>query len=182
MKSVQKKIILLVFPVVLILVSAGLFLFPGNSIEAPLPPEQRIKHDFQTAFDPTEPTLQRLYSLRQSFGSIRALPTDQRHKIMVEALAGAMNSTLADFAQLPPEQKPERAKLLKEDAERTFAYFRKLPKEKQRRAVGILMNTPEGRAQFNQAVNTTVNVLSPEDRALLGPTIKTWKNLLESIR
>lgn len=44
---------------------------------------------------------------------------------MVEALAGAMDSTLQDFAQLPQDQKQERAELLRKDAERTLAYFRK---------------------------------------------------------
>lgn len=44
------------------------------------------------------------------------------------------------------------------------------------------MNTEEGRAKFNQAVNTTTNILSPGDRELLGPTIKIWKNMLENTR
>ena len=59
---------------------------------------------------------------------------------------------------------------------------RKLPQEKQRKAVAVLMNTEEGRAKFNQAVNTTTNILSPGDRELLGPTIKIWKNMLENTR
>ena len=149
---------------------------------APLPPEQQIRHDFRKAFDPEESTLDRLYSLRRSFKEVRGLPADRRHRIMVEALAGAMDSTLQDFAQLPQDQKQERAELLRKDAERTLAYFRKLPQEKQRKAVAVLMNTEEGRAKFNQAVNTTTNILSPGDRELLGPTIKIWKNMLENTR
>lgn len=67
---------------------------------------------------------------------------------MVEALAGAMDSTLQDFAQLPQDQKQERAELLRKDAERTLAYFRKLPQEKQRKAVAVLMNTEEGQRKI----------------------------------
>lgn len=177
-----KKTTLIIVPsAVLLLAIAAYFCFRSPA-EPPLPPEQQIKHDFRKAFDPEESTLDRLYSLRRSFKEVRGLPADRRHRIMAEALAEAMDSTLQDFARLPQDQKQERAEQLREDAERTLAYFRKLPKDKQRKAVAALMNTEEGRAKFNQAVNTTTNILSPGDRELLGPTIKIWKNMLENTR
>ena len=183
MTTKKKKLLLILLPPALLCCAAGgYFLFRPSPPEAPLSPEDQVRRDFRQAFDPTEPTLWRLNSLRKSFSTVRGLPKDRRHTLMVEALAGAMDGTLRDFAALPADQKAERARLLQQDAERTFAYFRTLPREKQRRAVGILMNTPEGRAQFNQAVNTATNVLSPADRELLGPTIKTWKTMLESVR
>ena len=121
---------------------------------------------------PAEPPLPPEQQIRHDF----------RKAFDPEESAGAMDSTLQDFAQLPQDQKQERAELLRKDAERTLAYFRKLPQEKQRKAVAVLMNTEEGRAKFNQAVNTTTNILSPGDRELLGPTIKIWKNMLENTR
>lgn len=150
--------------------------------EAALPPEQRIKRNFDKAFDPDQSTLARLDNLRRSFNSARQIPADKRHAVMVEAMAGAVNRTLQEFAALPPEQKQERARLLREDAEKTLAYFRRMPREKQEKALALLMNDEGGRAAFDNAVNTAANVLSPQDRELLGPTFKTWKKMLEKPR
>ena len=180
--TTRKKTVLIILPSAAVLLAIAAYFCFRAPAEPPLPPEQQIRHDFRKAFDPEESTLDRLYSLRRSFKEVRGLPADRRHRIMVEALAGAMDSTLQDFAQLTQDQKQERAELLRKDAERTLAYFRKLPQEKQRKAVAVLMNTEEGRAKFNQAVNTTTNILSPGDRELLGPTIKIWKNMLENTR
>ena len=155
--TARKKTVLIILPSAAVLLAIAAYFCFRAPAEPPLPPEQQIRHDFRKAFDPEESTLDRLYSLRRSFKEVRGLPADRRHRIMVEALAGAMDSTLQDFAQLPQDQKQERAELLRKDAERTLAYFRKLPQEKQRKAVAVLMNTEEGRAKFNQAVNTTTN-------------------------
>ena len=83
---------------------------------------------------------------------------------MVEALAGAMDSTLQDFAQLPQDQKQERAELLRKDAERTLAYFRKLPQEKQRKAVAVLMNTIARRTAADGKIIRTVFFLAVIER------------------
>lgn len=150
--------------------------------EAALPPEQRIKRNFDKAFDPDQSMLARLDNLRRSFSSAQQIPADKRHAAMVDAMAGAVNRTLQEFAALPPEQKQERARLLREDAEKTLAYFRRMPREKQEKALALLMSDEGGRAAFDNAVNTATNVLSPQDRELLGLTFKTWKKMLEKPR
>lgn len=57
-----------------------------------------------------------------------------------------------------------------------------MPREKQEKALALLMSDEGGRAAFDNAVNTATNVLSPQDRELLGPTFKTWKKMLEKPR
>ena len=69
--------------------------------------------------------------------------------------------------------------LLREDAEKTLAYFRRLPREQQRKALALLMSSEGGRASFDRAINTATNRLSPQDREQLGPTFKIWKEMLE---
>ena len=81
--------------------------------EAALPPEQRIKRNFDKAFDPDQSMLARLDNLRRSFSSAQQIPADKSHAAMVDAMAGAVNRTLQEFAALPPEQKQERARLLR---------------------------------------------------------------------
>lgn len=150
--------------------------------EAGLPPEQKIHRNFRKAFDPNESTLDRLKSLRRSFKAAKNIPPEKRHPIIIEALAESVNDTFAEFAKLKPEQKAARAELMRKDAERTEKYFRSFSKSKQRKALALLADTPGGRAQLNRAIETTANVLSPEDRKLLGPTIKIWKNMLGEVR
>ena len=62
---------------------------------------------------------------------------------------------------------------------------RLLPPDAARKAgksLALLMSDEGGRAAFDNAVNTATNVLSPQDRELLGPTFKTWKKMLEKPR
>ena len=149
---------------------------------AGLPPEEKIRRDFQKAFDPKQSTLDRLTTLRRSFKAARDIPPEKRHPIIVEALAESVNRTFTEFAKLPPEQKARRAEEMRLDAERTEKYFRRFSKKTQRKALSLLANTPGGRAQLNRAIDTTSNVLSPEDRKLLGPAVKIWKSMLEEVR
>ena len=158
----------------------GAYCFFTAEPEPELSPEQRIRRDFQQAFDPEESTLSRLKSLRRSFKTARDIPERRRHEVIVESLAGSVTRAIEDFSKLPPEAKAARAKLLEEDAERTRKYFRKFPKSKQRAALALLSRTPGGRAQFNRAVDT-VSGLSPSDRRMLGPTVKIWKSMLEEV-
>lgn len=150
--------------------------------DAGLPPEEKIRRNFRNAFDPEEPTLQRLASLRRSFKATGSIPPEKRHPIIVEALAESVNRTFTEFAKLPPEQKAKRAEEMRLDAERTEKYFRRFSKKTQRKALSLLANTPGGRAQINRAIDTTSNVLSPEDRKLLGPAVKIWKSMLEDVK
>ena len=170
-------------PLVL-LIGTGLFLYLrfGADPDAGLSPEQKIHRDFRRAFDPKQSTLQRLSSLQKSFNTMRNIPPERRHPVMVEALAESVNRSILDFTRLKPEEKPERAELLRKDAERTLKFFRRFPKEKQRKALAILSNTPGGRAQLNRAIDMSTNDFTPEDRKLLGPTIKIWKTMLEDVR
>lgn len=183
MKSGKKKIWLAIGTAAVLLVLAAAAVirhFAAEAArEAALPPEQRIKRNFDRAFDPDQSMLARLESLKRSFSSAQQIPADKRHAAMVDAMAGAVNRTLQEFAALPPEQKRQRARQLQEDAAKTLAYFRKLPREKQEKALALLMSDEGGRAAFDDAVNTAANVLSPQDRELLGPTFKIWKKMLE---
>lgn len=143
------------------------------------PPEQKIRRDFRAAFDPQESTLARLAYLRLRFEGERNISREERHRLIVEELAGSVNRSFADFTRLPPDRKPEQAKRMREDAERTAKYFRSFPPEKRREALSLLADTPGGRAQVDRAIDITTNELSPEDRMMLGPAIETWKKMLE---
>ena len=168
--------------VLLFAIALFLYLRHGVDPDAGLAPEQRIRRDFQRSFDPKQSTLSRLSALRRNFKTLRGFPVEKRRAILVESLAEGVNRSLLDFTRLKPEQKPERAELLRKDAEKTLKFFRRFPKEKQRQALNMLANTPGGRAQLNRAIDTTTNDFSPEDRKLLGPTIKIWKSMLEDVR
>lgn len=150
--------------------------------DAGLPPEEKVRRNFQKAFDPKQSTLDRLTTLRRSFKAAKDIPPEKRHPIIVEALAESVNRTFTEFAKLPPEQKARRAEEMRLDAERTEKYFRRFSKKTQRKALSLLANTPGGRAQINRAIDTTSNVLSPEDRKLLGPAVKIWKSMLEEVK
>ncbi|MCI5779246.1 MAG: hypothetical protein MR051_05470 [Lentisphaeria bacterium] len=180
--SPRKKVTWIVLAGVLVLLAAiGVFCWVlTRDPEPDLPPEQKIRRNFQRAFDPEESTLERLASLRRSFHSAQNIPPEKRNSVIIEALAESVNRTFTEFAQLPPDRKEEQAERMREDAERTLQYFRSFPREKQKMALAILADTPGGRAQIDQAIDTTTNKFSPEDRRLLGPTIKIWKSMLEN--
>ncbi len=150
--------------------------------DAGLPPEEKIRRDFRNAFDPEESTIKRLTALRRSFKAAGNIPPEKRHPIIVEALAESVNRTFSDFAKLKPEQKVRRAEQMRLDAERTRKYFRSFSRKTQKKALNLLANTPGGRTQLNRAIDTTANVLSPEDRQLLGPAVKIWKSILEDVK
>ena len=177
------RLIVLLSAAVLLLVCAGVvwrryFADP----EPGLPPEQQIRRNFRQTFDPEESTLDRLASLRRSFRAVRSIPAKRRHEAIVEAMAESIDLTLQDFARLPADRKAARAELLRQDAERTRKYFRSRSKAMQKKALALLTGTPGGRAQFNNVIDTAATGLSPEDRRLLGPTMKIWKSMLEPPR
>ena len=124
----------------------------------------------------------RLADLRLRFRAEPDIPREERHRLIVEALAESVNRQFAAFAKLPPDRKPEQAERMREDAERTFGFFRSFPPEKRQKALALLADTPGGRAQIDRAIAITAGELSPEDRVMLGPTIKIWKNMLEGGR
>ena len=183
MKSGRKKLWISVAVLFLLLLAAAgaivLYCAAEAAAEAKLPPEERIKRNFDNAFDPTQSTLGRLDQLRRSFRSAQEVPAERRNAVIIDAIAGSIDRMLQEFAALPPEEKPDRARLLREDAEKTLAYFRRLPREQQRKALALLMSSEGGRASFDRAINTATNRLSPQDREQLGPTFKIWKEMLE---
>lgn len=182
MKSGGKKLWIAAAVLLLLLAAVGAvvrYCAAEAAAEAKLSPEERVKRNFETAFDPTESTLARLEQLRRSFRNAQQVPPERRNAVIIDAIAGSIDRTLREFAALPPEEKPERARLLHEDAEKTLAYFRRLPREKQQKALSLLMSSEGGRASFDRAVNTATNRLSPQDREQLGPTFKIWKEMLE---
>ena len=103
----------------------------------------------------------------------------ERHQVIIATLAESVNNSLVDFAHLPPEQKRSRARELQRDAEMTQAYFRRFPKGKQREAVSLLMQSADGKAQFNRAMDIVGNQLTPSDLVLLGPTIRVWASMIK---
>ena len=54
-----------------------------------------------------------------------------------------------------------------------------LPEKKRREALSRISSTPGGRAQLSRAADVLTKELSPEDREMLGPAVKIWKNILE---
>ncbi len=147
--------------------------------EAKLPPEERIRRNFEKAFDPSQSTLSRISNLQRSFKNAKEVPTARRREVIVGAIADSMNRTILDFSTLPQEKKADRAKELQEDAEKTLNYFHKLPLDKQEQAISLLVDTPTGRSAMDSTALTLANTLSPQDREMLAPTINTWKKMLE---
>ena len=180
--SPRNKVKLIVSAVVLLLlavVGTAVYRVFFYDPEPDLPPEQKIRRNFRKAFNPEESTLERFESLRRTIRASRSIPAETRNQVIVETLAESVNRTFADFTKLPSAQKAERAQLLLEDAERTQRFFRGLPRDRQKKALAILADTPGGRAQVDRALNITTREMSPEDLRMLGPTIKIWKNMLE---
>ena len=178
----KKRFLIFMLPLFLLGAAAAGYRYFLPEPEPELPPKQQIRRDFRKAFNPEESTLERLASLRRSFKSAGNIPPEKRHPVIIEALAESVNRTFDEFARLKPDRKAERAERMREDAERTLKYFRRFPREKRKKALSLLANTPGGRAQLNRAIDTTAQGLSPEDRKMLGPAVKIWKTMLEDIR
>ncbi len=183
MAFLRKKQFRLVAAAILLLVTIVLLyairLGSAERADAALPPEQRVVRNFDRAFDPEQSTIARLNSLRRTLDGVRDLPREKRQAVIIEAMSGAVNRTLTEFAGLPPERKPERARQLQQDAERTIDFFRRLPPEKRQRAIELLRSEESGRRNFDRAVDTILNTLSPTDREMLGPTLQIWKDMVE---
>ena len=171
------------FFIVVAVISAavGLFFFlkPRKPAPPPPPPEEIIRRKFRSSFNPEESTLARMSSLSRELAADKRISRDTRRQALVESLAESVNESFSDFAKLPQEQKAARAKLLCEDAARTKLFYRMRAREKRREAIDRIANTPGGRAQLARAADIIANELSPPDREMLGPAIRTWEEILK---
>lgn len=171
---------LLILVAAFVLAAVGLFFFLKPRAEAPPPPpEEIIRRKFRSSFNPEESTLARLSRMRQELAADKRISSDTRHQVLVESLAESVNDSFSDFAKLPEEQKTARAKLLCEDAVRAKAFYRVLAKDKRREATDRIANTPGGRAQLARTADIIAHELSPRDREMLGPAIRTWQEMLK---
>ena len=177
------KIRLILFLIVPAALVAGAFLlFPLLKPEKPAPPptpEETIRRKIRSSFDPEEYTVTRFSRMRTELAADKRISREVRHQVLVESLAESVNGSFSDFAKLPPEKKAARAKLLCEDAARTKLFCRMTTERKRREALDRIANTPGGRAQLERAADIIANELSPQDREMLGPAIRTWKEILE---
>lgn len=165
------------------LVAGAVLLFPLLKPEKPAPPpptpEETIRRKIRSSFDPEEYTVTRFSRMRTELAADKRISREVRHQVLVESLAESVNQSFSDFAKLPPEKKAARAKLLCEDAARTKLFCRMTTERKRREALDRIANTPGGRAQLERAADIIANELSPQDREMLGPAIRTWKEILE---
>ena len=102
MKSGRKKLWISVAVLFLLLLAAAgaivLYCAAEAAAEAKLPPEERIKRNFDNAFDPTQSTLGRLDQLRRSFRSAQKVPAERRNAVIIDAIAGSIDRMLQDFS------------------------------------------------------------------------------------
>ena len=159
----------------------GVLSHSGNGGDAApgLPPDEQFIRDTVQSFDPTQSTLQRLGSVRNALQNLDRLPQVRREEVIIEAMAAGVNRNLELFRALPADQKDARAKLLYQDALQTRSYFRRLPSGDRRRARELLSSQASGRAQLERAAHTVLNVMTPEERAMLNPVFVVWKSMLE---
>ena len=158
----------------------GVLSHSGSGDAGPaLPPDEQFIRDTVHSFDPTQSTLQRLGSVRSALQNLDKLPQVRREEVIIEAMAAGVNRNLELFRALPADQKDARAKLLYQDALQTRSYFRRLPSGDRRRARELLSSQASGRAQLERAAHTVLNVMTPEERAMLNPVFVVWKSMLE---
>ena len=169
---------ILIVSILTVAAACGIWLLHGDP-EPDLPPEQKIKRHFSTALNPDESTVSRLNAIRKSMKSAGNIPPEKRHPAIIEALAETITQSMDDFTKLKPEQKQARAARLLADTEKTRKFYYNFSKEKRRKALSLLHNTPGGRTQVNRAIDISANKFSPEDRRLLGPVVKIWKSMLD---
>lgn len=163
-------------------VCAIVFAFGGRSEKSAvpeLPPDERFIRETVNSFDPSQSTLQRLVSVQTALLDLKKLPQSRREEVIIEAMAAGVNRNLENFRALPDSEKPARAKLLHEDALQTRKYFRTLLPQERRRARELLGSDASGRAQLDSIVNTVLNEMTSEERAMLNPVFVVWKNMLE---
>ena len=177
-RKTKRWIWILLLSILTVAAACGIWLL-SREPEPELPPEQKIKRHFSKALNPDESLLSRLNAIRKSMKSAGNIPPEKRHPAIIEALAETITLSMDDFTKLKPEQKQARAARLLADTEKTRKFYYNFSKEKRRKALSLLHNTPGGRAQINRAIDISANKFSPEDRQLLGPIVKIWKSMLD---
>ena len=163
---------------VAVVVVAALRSSSGPAAEE-LPPDERFIRETVNSFDPTQSTLQRLVAVQTALTTLDKLPQERREAVIIEAMASGVNNNLENFRSLPDAEKPARAKLLYEDAVQTRKHFRSLTPQERRRAKELLGTDAGGRAQLDRAINTVLNGMNSEERAMLNPVFVVWKSMLE---
>ena len=151
----------------------------GGPAEPELPPDERFIRETVNSFDPSQSTLQRLVSVQTALLDLEKLPQSRREEVIIEAMAAGVNRNLENFRALPDSEKPARAKLLYEDALQTRKHFRSLLPQERRRARELLGSEASGRAQLDSIINTVLNEMTAEERAMLNPVFVVWKSMLE---
>ena len=179
--SLRRNVVIAVVVAAVALTAILVFALRGNADPAAqeLPPDERFIRETVVSFDPNQSTLQRLESVRTALTTLKELPQTRREEVIIEAMATGINRNLENFRALPDAEKPARAKLLYEDALQTRKFFRNLPPEDRRRARELLGGEAKSRAQLDRAVNTVINVMTPEERTMLNPVFVVWKSMLE---
>ncbi|MDD3153400.1 MAG: hypothetical protein PHS41_00925 [Victivallaceae bacterium] len=165
-----------------IAMSCGLFflLRARTQMQAPsLPPEEEAMQNFKRAIAEDSQMLGKLYHLQRSLAASRKIPQEQRRQMLIRAASSAVCSVMEDFSRLPEKDKDKRASVLQADADSMHRAFRALPPEKRKKALELLQNDPEAKANFDRAIRLSANRLSPADRGRLGPTIALWQKILE---
>ena len=168
--------------VIAVLAGIGIAAIGGASPDSgadDLPPDERFIRATVNSFDPTQSTLQRLSSVQKALKTLDKLPQERREAVIIEAMATGVNRNLENFRALPDSEKPARAKLLYEDALQTRARFRRLTPDERRRAKELLGSEAGGRAQLDRALNTVLNEMTSDERAMLNPVFNVWKKMLE---
>lgn len=105
------------------------------------------------------------------------MPERKRQTLLVNSVLEFTEKTLQELAALPPEKKKERIGLICNDAENTYAFYRRMPAAKKQKLKEIMRGS-EGQNMVKRVNTALMTTLSPEDRTAIGPAVQTWHKML----
>ena len=180
MKKRRMYLVLIAGAVVLsAAVGVCVLLFSSDGAEEELSPDEQFVRDTVRSFDPTQSTLQRLAVVRRAAKNLGRIPRARRQELMIKAMAAGANGSIDAFRALPESEKPERARLLYQDALRTRDFYRSMSAKDRRRAREILYGNPKAQQEVARMVRTVINKLTPDENRMLSPVFQTWQSMLK---
>ncbi len=129
------------------------------------------------SFLPEQGISGRLAAIHRWHPVLAKMPKEKRQTMLVCSMLDATDRSLNALGACSGKDRSARIALLRRDAEDTYAFFRKLPKEKQNR-VRELLKSPAAEEPIRRVHRTLAAGLSPEDREALAPVILLWNNML----
>ena len=139
--------------------------------------DQAVRQRLAGSFAVDKGMIGRLAAWNELRPTLAKMSAQKRQTILVNSVLEFTEKTLQELGTLPSEKKKERIELICRDAENTYAFYRKMPINKQRK-IKEIMQTPEGQGMVKRVNTALMTMLSPEDRTAIGPAVQTWHKML----